>query len=160
VQDQEMFLEFLKVYNAIHLAAAQLDYYIGAVSPDTGEWDQLGVTKLMVNGMCKVYLPAMEAMDYGQTVAFYDDAGTTKARLALYGTYLCRGFCSVPNGVAIGDIVEVTLFGRFPPAPAGTYTPGATYYQSGSTAGSLAASGTQKVGFAITDTALFFNPDL
>ena len=151
----ELFQELLRVYNAIRLVAYKLDSYTGAIPPATEDFAQVETAGIRINGMCKVYLPAYEDLSVGHTVTFYDDAGTNKVRKAIDPTYRARGFCSIA-GLA-GELVEITLIGKYPSYPASTLTPGTTYYQS-NVAGTIGAAGFQAVGFALTDTDLFFLP--
>lgn len=155
--DPKLFSELVRVYNAIRNVAYHLDRYTGAIAPNTDDWDQVGADGIKANGLYKVYLPAYEDLVVGNIVSFMDDAGTAKVRKALSATYTCHGFCSVA-GLA-GDTVEITLNGLFPAFPAATLTTGALYYNS-ATPGLIGAGGSQVVGFALSDTQLFFNPQL
>ncbi len=155
-ENQELFQELLRVYNAIRTVAYKLDSYTGAIPPPTDDFAEVANSGIKVNGMCKVYLPAYEDLVVGNTVYFFDDAGTVKARKAVSATAKARGFCSIAG--LTGEVVEVTLIGLYPSFPAATLTPGNTYYQS-VTAGAIGNAGFQAVGFALSDTQLFFNPD-
>lgn len=156
VSDQEMYYELLRVYNAIRLTLQAVDNNTGAISPDKQYWDEIGFTRLTVGNMSKIYVEAAVALSYGNTVGIGGDGKAYKAR---NGVRACVGFCSDPEGAAVGDITEIQLLGLFPPFTAGTLTPGAGYYQS-ATAGviGVAGSGTQFVGYALSDTRLWFNP--
>lgn len=155
----ELFSEMLRVYNALRILANALDDYTGVISPPNSEWSQLGI-QVRSHGMNRVYLPAFENIAYGETVAFYNDAGTVKLRKAVVSTYPCRGYCSVSGGVTAGQTCEAVLFGVSATFTAGTFTVGATYYQA-ATAGAITNGVTaQKVGYAMTTSLLFFNPDL
>lgn len=156
-KDPALFRELMLLYNAIKSTAYHLDAYTGAIPPNTDDWSQVGSGGIKANGIFKVYIPAFETLAVGNTVGFYNDAGTSKAKKSIDGGLRCRGFISV--GGYAGDIVEVTLIGKYPKFPAATLTPGNTYYQSG-TAGLIGASGSQAVGFAINDQDLFFHPAL
>lgn len=155
-ENQELFQELLRVYNAIRTVAYKLDSYTGAIPPPTDDFPELGNDIIRLNGMCKIYLPAYEDLVVGNTVYPFDDAGTTKARKAVSATAKARGFCSIAG--LTGEMVEVTLLGLYPSFPAATLTPGTTYYQS-ATPGTIGGAGFQAVGFALSDTQLFFNPD-
>lgn len=154
-ENPELFQEVLRIYNAIRLVAYKLDSYTGAIPPPTDDFSAVGAAGIKVNGMMKVYIIAFEDMVVGDTASFYDDAGTPKVRKGIDPTYRAHGFCSIA-GLA-GAVVEVTLVGLYPSYPAGTLTPGTTYFQS-NVSGTIGAAGFQAVGFAINDTQLFFNP--
>lgn len=158
-ENKELFLELIKVYNAIKNLAYALDGYTGAIAPPTSDWSYYSNNIIRLNGQTKVYVPFYETMTIGNTVSFMNDAGTAKVRKAQDGSYVCHGFASTDTNA--GDWGEVTLMGRYPNLSAGTLTTGAKYFQSG-TAGLIGASGTgsQCIGFAMSDTALFFNPQL
>jgi len=156
--NNELFAELLKVYNAIRNLAAALDNYTGIISEPSSVWSQLGATRLLAGSNAKIYLVCSVAITYGQTVGI---TGAGQAALADDGVLRCIGFCSAPNGGGIGDTIEVQLFGLYPPFPPASLTPGARYSQS-TTAGAIGGfgSGVQTVGFAISDTLLYFNPEL
>lgn len=156
VSDQEMYYELLRVYNAIRLVLQAVDNNTGAISPDKEYWDEIGFTRLTVGNMSKIYVEAAVALSYGNTVGIGSDG---KAYKAQDGVRACVGFCSDPKGATVREITEVQLLGLFPPFAAGTLTPGAGYYQS-ATAGvvGVAGSGAQFVGYALSDTRLWFNP--
>lgn len=154
--DEELAGELQRVYSALRNMLGALDRYTGAISPPVEDWSQLGA-QVKVNGMCKVYYPAKEAITPGQTLGFVLDAGVTKVLFAKDGVVKCRGFCSNTANASIGDMVEVTLFGLFAYFAPGTLTRNNTYYQS-ATFGTIGAAGAQAVGYAITDSILFFNP--
>jgi len=154
VTTPELATEFLRVYNALRSLASALDAYTGALSPETEYWAQLKSGRNLLGNLGKLYYPTYEALVVGSLVGFYNDAGTVKCRKS-DGTYLCRGF--VTAVYAAGDVAEITVLGMMPQFSVGTLTPGATYYQ-GATAGTLSASGSRAIGFAVDDQNLFFHP--
>lgn len=157
--NSELFYELMRIYNAIRLVMQSVDNNTGAISPPTEYWDEVGFTRCTVGNMSKIYIIAYENLSYGNTVGIYNHGGVGKAKKAQNGVLGCVGFCSAPGGAVAGEYTEIQLYGLFPPFSAGTLTPGAGYYQSG-TAGVVGASGTgtQFVGYALSDTQLFFNP--
>lgn len=157
-ENRELWIELLKVYNAIRNVAAQLDNLTGAISEPSDVWSQIGTGRLTFGLNSKLYLEAAVAITYGQTIGI-DAAGL--ADLADDAVLGCIGFCSAVNGAGAGDTVEIQLFGLYPLLAAASLTPGARYYQS-TTAGAIGVggTGTQCIGFAINDQQLFFNPQL
>lgn len=138
--DPKLFVELIKVYNAIKIIAAALDSH-------TGE---------------PLYAEAGESISYGQTVGISTADG--KVYKADDGVLMCIGWCKTAGGVVAGDSVSIQHFGLYPELPAASLTPGTRYYQS-STAGSIGLVGTaptwgQVIGFAISDTQLYFLPNL
>ena len=112
VEDPKSFYDFLLVYNAIKNVAAALDEYTGAISPPREFWTTLGL-KTTLNGMARWYGLAYENLVAGNTVGFFNDSGTVKARKAIDGGTRCRGF--VLADVSAGDPCEVILIGRYLP---------------------------------------------
>lgn len=159
-QDTELFYELLRVYNAIRVVMQSVDNNTGAVPPPAEYWNEVGFARCTVGNMSKIYIQAYENIAYGNTVGIYNaGGGIGKAAKAQDGVRACVGFCSAPAGAAAGDFTEIQLYGLFAPFPAGTLVPGAGYYQS-ATAGLIGGSGTgtQCVGYALSDTQLFFTP--
>lgn len=154
----ELWTEFIKVYNATRLLAGALDQYTGALGELPELWNQLGVSRCYDGLNTRIYLEAGEAIAYGQTVGI---DGSGLARLADDGVYFAIGFCTNTTAAGVGDPVEIQQRGIYPAFPAATLTPGNRYYQSG-TPGTIGAggTGTQCIGYAISDTILYFNPQL
>lgn len=157
--NQELYYELLRIYNAIRIVMQAVDNNTGAISPPEEYWDEVGYTRFTAGNMAKIYIKAYEALSYGTTVGIYNDGGEGKAAKAQSGVRACIGFCSAVDGAAAGDYTEIQLYGLYPQFAAGTLTPGVGYYQS-ATAGVVGASGTQVIGIALSDTQLFFNPQL
>jgi len=155
-QNAELFTELNRVYNAIRSVARSLDAYTGVVGEQNDFWSQAGALRCNFGLNSKIYLEAGEDLILANTIGIKADGQAWKA---VDGGTRCRGFCTAVNGVLAGEFVEFQVFGIYPQFSAGTLTPGSTYYQSGS-AGQVGASGSQAVGFAITDRILFFNPTL
>ncbi len=158
VEGPKLFIEFLQVYNAIKVLGYSLDSYTGAITAPYEDWAEIGLNSASVGNIAKIYIVFYETAEIGNTIAFDDISSIPMARLA-DTTYRARGVCT--KATEAGDMGEVTLFGRFPLFPAGSLTPGLTYHQS-ATAGEIipGPSANQAIGYAITDTSLFFNPSL
>lgn len=158
-ENQDLFYELLRVYNAIRVVMQSVDNNTGAISPPSEYWDEVGFTRCTIGNMSKIYIIAYEDLDYGSTVGIYNDGGVGKAKKAQDAVLGCVGFCSSTDGASAGEYTEIQLYGLFAPFSAGTLTPGAAYYQS-ATAGVVGVSGSQCIGYALSDTQLFFNPQL
>lgn len=155
--DRKLFDELLPIYTALRNIASALDSYTGTVPVSESYWSEAG-SQIRVNGIVKIYVKFYEAADVGATVSFIDVSGEMQVRKALHGSYRCHGFVS--SNTAAGAYGEVTLLGQFPTFPDGTLTPGQTYQQSTTAGVIMPYSGTsyQPIGFALSDTTLFFNP--
>jgi len=162
----EVFAELLRMRNALRALQAALDNYTGALSVDTNYWDQTPpASSVQVQRISRVYVPATEAIAFGQATHLYNNAGTLSARLAnaTDATRPCRAYCNVPAGVGIGEYGEFILLGLLPVAGV---TPGATYYLD-TTSGLIAAAApgvvgniVQEIGFGLDDESIWFNPIL
>lgn len=155
--NMELWKELLRAYNAIRQVAYQLDNITGALTPPAEDWTELGVGNATYSKP-KFYMPAYEDLSYGNTIEIYNaGAGVGKAKKGTSGKVI--GFCSATGGTLLGEITEVTIFGKYPSFAPGTLTPGTFYSQSG-TAGVLGAGFAQTLGFALSDTQLYFLPQL
>jgi len=154
----ELFSELLRLYNACNSLAANLDIQTGALGEPSDVWSQVGVARCTIGKNSVIYLQTAEAIAYGQTVGI-NAAG--KAVLADDAVAICIGFSTSIVTVAINGYVQVQQLGIYPAFAPGTLTPGNRYVQSTS-AGAIGATGTgtQIVGYAITDRILYFNPQL
>lgn len=163
-----IYADLLRVRNAIRALQAALDTYTGALGEDPTYWDQVSSSSgVRLQNISRVYLEAGEPISYGASVHFYNVAGTLKARNAnaTDNTKPCRAYCSVSGGVSTGDFGEFILFGLHTGFVG--LTPGDEYYLSAATPGGYAASApgvvgnvVQKIGYALSDTVLFFEPVL
>lgn len=155
-QNAELFVEIKRVYNALRSVTRALDLYTGVVGEQSAFAAEAGVGRCMIGLNSKIYLEAGEDIDFSNTIGIKSDG---KAWKAVDGSVRARGFCTTLGTTLAGGFIEVQLQGIYPAFPAATLTPGNIYYQSG-TAGLIGASGSQAVGFAISDTRLYFNPIL
>lgn len=160
-QNPELSVELQRVYNAIKAVARGLDVYTGATNEEQQFWDQTGTSRCSYGLNSRIYVEAGEAIAYGNLVGIKSDGLAWKA---VDGSVLCTGFCTVAGGVLVGNMTEIQLFGIYITLPAATLTPGLRYYNS-NTAGAIgvvanAPAWEQIIGFAISDTQLFFNPQL
>lgn len=147
------------VHNALRALAMALDSYTGVLSESPAYYSELGIDKLFHGLNSKFYLVAGEDLTYGELLGIDPGGSVYKAD---DGILQCIGFCSAADGALTGDYVEIQTTGLYPAFPAATLTPGNVYYCS-STAGTIGAKAAaptweQVIGFAISDTRLFFNP--
>ena len=140
-QDPALYPELVRIYNALRTLSRELDSRTGQ----------------------PIVVIAGENLSYGHTVGIKADGKAYKADDGVLG---CIGFCNKPGGSLLGEATSIQIFGMYPELPAGTFTPGTRYYQSHLYPGEIRALSveepalTQVIGFAITDTQLFFNPNL
>lgn len=165
-RDPETYSELLRMRNALRALQSALDQYTGALSVDKNYWDQTPpASSVLVQNISRVYVPATEAIAFGQATHLWNNAGTLSARLAnaTNNTRPCRAYCNVQGGVGIGEYGEFILLGLLRVAGV---TPGATYYlDTVNGLITLAAPGVvgnivQEVGFGLDDTSIWFNPIL
>ena len=155
----EVYQELVKLYNAIRNIIMSYDTQLGLSTLSTEEQTSAGVTRINLGNFPKFYLTAAVDISRGKTVELVNYS-STEARVQLGTDGKVIGFCSSTEDVLAGGLCEVTIWGLFPDVPAGTYTPGSRYYQSG-TPGAMGLSGvgTQFLGVALTDTKLLFIPE-
>ena len=153
--DKELFAALVPIYNSIRNVMSAVDSYTGSISLEEGYWSQAGAGRIMFGANSKLYLQAGENLVQGNTVGIKSDGKIWKATST--GVPFCIGFATA--AATTGNYVEVQMFGLYPTLPASSLTKGAKYYQT-TTAGVIGTSGTQVIGFAISDTQLFFNPQL
>ena len=151
--DPKLFNALVPVYNAIRNTLAATDAYTGTIGLEQDFWPQGGVSRCSDGLNSKIYLEAGENLAVGNLIGIFSNGKAYKSTSA--GTPFCIGFCT--TAVSTGQYAEIQLRGIYPTFSSPTLTPGNRYYQS-ATAGVLGASGTQVVGFAISDTVLYFNP--
>lgn len=165
-EDQNLYNELFRVYNAINIVARNLDLYTGILARPTEDWPALtpGDTIRTQNGT-RVYLPYTETCTYGNMITIYDNAGVASVRKANATDALkpCFGFCSGASGTLAGARGEIMLGGLV--SLSGAF-PGTIYYLS-KTSGQLTSvkpatigDFVQAVGFGINTTAVFLNPSL
>jgi hypothetical protein len=159
VQSPELAVELQRVYNAIRAVASAVDAYSGVLPESATYYSQLGVSKVSFGLNAKIYLEAGEALDYGNLIGIDGNGLCYKAEDGLLQTI---GFCSAVDGVVLGEFAEIQLCGIYPEFPPATLTPGSTLYTTATPGvmGVKAAGPTweQPVGFAISETRMFFNP--
>lgn len=157
----ELFIAILPLFNAVRNVARALDAYTGILARPAGDWSELTPSDTVLSaGTNRLYLPFSVAVDAGKLVNLWNDAGTLKARYAnanAAGT-LARGFA--PSSVAAGDYGQVILFGLN--SSLSGLTPATVYFTSNTDGlySTVAGVVSQRVGYALSDTELFFNPQV
>lgn len=165
VKNQELFNELYRVYNALRSLSYALDAYTGAIVPDEGEWPFLPLqqTNRQAN-VSVIYVKAFENISSGAVCKLTVNAGELVAVNANASTG-DEVHCFNAGGVTAGN------FGRFyqPNCIHGGYsglTIGTTYWLSAidgvitSTMPVTSGYIQQKVGYALSDTELFFCPPI
>lgn len=166
VKDATTYAEFVKLYNAVKIVAQAMDTYTGIGTYPADQWDQVGNNGILVQNHTKIYPIFGDNVNQGQLVTLKDIGGVPKAYLAIAASNdirKCRGFAT--GNVLAGNRGEVVLQGLYPYA--GGLTIGQTYYLSNGTYGAFTAvnpSGVgnirQGIGYAISTSAMYFNPDI
>lgn len=166
VKDPTIFVELLRVYNAINAVARGLDTYTGALPALPEDYDYLGLSNLRDQNISRMYPIFDVDVLAGAMINVYNVAGVLHARLAnaTDGTKPARGFAAAT--VTSGNRGEIVLLGLHPLLSG--LTPGALYYLSAvSATGQITSAApatvgnlVQPVGFALSDTAIWFNPTL
>lgn len=155
------FAIFTRVYNAIRNLAIALDSYTGRLDADASVMPQVSLGSSVQNqNLVRVYCIFGVDITAGQIVHFYDDAGVLKAELATATSSAKhgQGWCSIP--ALAGSYGEVRLGGLC--ELIGGLTAGTQYYL-GDTPGTIAPTAgttTQYIGFALSSSALFVEPDM
>jgi hypothetical protein len=166
VEDKRLFAEFTRIYNAITAVARALDSYTGALQANPADWPDIGTSEVLLHRLAKIYPIFDSAVLPGAMINVYNVAGVLHARLASAadGTKPARGFSTA--AVTLGAVGEVFLFGLN--THISGLTPGTLYYLSSTSltgqivpaAPAVVGNLVQPVGFALSDTVLFFNPTL
>lgn len=163
--DPKFFGEFTRIYNALRNLTIAVDAYTGALIQDPENYSQTPPTSsLLSHNALRLYGLAPAAIAFGETVNIYaDGSGLVRFRTSCALTADTRpmhGWCSTPGGIAAGAFGEIRLGGLC--SIFGGLTVGATYYL-GNTVGTIALTAgqvSQKVGFALTSSSIFFQPEL
>lgn len=142
----------IQLYNAIGVLQQAIDDYTGN-TPPTATPNPPGSTS---GSNVKGYATAGVAIAAGRLCGIN---GAGAAILANQGTVLARGIAT--GAVAIGAQVELILLGPLGIFAGGSFVPGTTYYLGVGglfTATSPGVGLSQAVGWALSDTAIVFNP--
>lgn len=159
--DPLFFAEFQRLYNAIRNLTIAIDSYTGALPAESTAYSQTPLTSsLLSQNLLRVYCPFNVTLAFGQMVNLYSVSGVLTARLAAANIagLQCHAWCSIP--ATAGSYGEVMLGGLC--RGVSGLTPGVTYYL-GNTPGTIASTpGTvsQKIGYGLGSSSLFFNPAL
>jgi len=148
-KDPENMGDMYRLYNAVKLVAGALDLYTGSLGANAEDWSIADTTYVRSQNISRIYRIFDIAVTAGQIVTI-----KSTGNIGLATTGLAHGWSPIP--VAAGQYGEVRLFGLH--TSVSGLTPG-TWYYSSATAGAITTTVTaQKVGFAVSATALFFNP--
>lgn len=149
VKDSQLFIEFLRVYNAIRALAAKVDLVSGQTAYSDEE--KLAVkanSTVLVGNQAFLYAECAVDVVAGNTVDF-DATGK-----------LILGTATTVKGVALeekltSEVCKVLLLGLLPITSA---TPGIVYYADTTTPGLISTSGSQVIGYGLPGGSIFFSP--
>lgn len=157
--NREVYLDIMKIRGALRILQGALDNYCGILGEDPTYWSTAGVSWQRVQNLTRFYCLASENIAQGAIANIYNNAGTPNARNAnaTDATKPARAYCT--TAVTAGNYGEFILEGA---VSINGLTPGTLYYLSNTNGIISNAAGTvsQKVGYALTATTLFFRPDL
>lgn len=155
VEDEKVYGDMLRVFNAINILGQNLDTYTGIQSPDQSTWSSITPQQsLLVGNQCTIYVTTSVALTNGQLVGLNSSG---QCVLANSGTILAIGVCI--GNFAAGATAQILLFGLN-----GAVTglvPGTHYYlaTTGSFTSTAPTSGSrQPIGYAIQATLMWFSP--
>lgn len=146
-QDQRLFAELFRLYNAIKIVAEKSDIAAGTFPQISEELTFYGSSNKLSG------ITFFEDVSESLFVELFVDAGELKAKKSAAATNSFVGFNSTPGGALAGDKGEVTLSGIYLYG-GGSLTPATPYYLAAN--GTLALSGTVLVGRAVTPHLLYF----
>ena len=148
-KDPLLYIELLRIYNAVRNLAYKIDAIAGLTPYDDSEKIALvPANTLLLGNQSYIYVKMAVAISAGQTVDFQAD-GT-----AILGT------TNTVKGVALEDkeadeYCKILLIGYL---PLGGTTPGTVYYASESVSGGFATTGTQVLGYGLPGGGIMFSP--
>lgn len=158
--DPAFFAEFSRLYNAIRNLTIALDTYTGTLAADKEFFSATSITSTVRNqNLTRVYVKFGVDITVGKIVNLYDVSGTLTARLsdASSGKQM-HGWCTI--AATIGNYGEIMLEGLC--TSISGLTPGTIYYL-GNTPGTIATTAgtlSQKLGFALSASSIYFRPEL
>jgi hypothetical protein len=163
--DQALFIQLTRIYNAIRNLASGVDTYTGPLQYDSALWSVLTPAQtLWTAGANRLYLKFSDTVVAGAACNIYDNAGVMTARKAGGPAWAggdAKGYST--GAVNAGDYGELILLGLC--TLYSGLTRGATYWASNATAGNITATKPnangnriQPVGYALTDTTFFWIP--
>jgi hypothetical protein len=164
-KNAEVWAELLRIRNALRVLQGALDTNTGALQEDPEYWDATPpVASIKVQNISRFYCKTSENLLPGRLINLFNSAGVLTARNAnaADGTKPARAFSVAPS--ESGNYAQFILLGINPIFSG--LVPGQEYYlatTSGlvtSVAPAAAGNIVQKVGFALSDKELWFNPSL
>jgi len=152
-ENPQVFVEFVRIRNALNLLLSSLDTYTGALTPVT----TAPAETTRIQNIFKALVKAGAALSPGQYVYLHNVAGVLTADLAQAGVNSAWGFVSSTSNVSAGALAEIS-FGGVNSHLSGL-TLAATYYLSAGTPGAISTVvSTQQVGRALSATDLLSSP--
>lgn len=170
IQDPQLFSAFNQVYGAIRVLQGALDNYTGVgTGADPSTWSTITpFQSILVGNLDRFYCQCLVSISVGQMVHF-SALSSTKAGAGLASSANASAPCHAysTGNYAAGDTGEFVLLGLHPFVNA--LTPGTLYYLTVTPGGitSVKPSGVphngeliQPIGYALTDSTLYFNPSI
>lgn len=168
IEDPRLFAGLLPVYTAINQLQAGISQYCGIGQYPSDQWNQLSASRTVYpQNHHRLYVPASEAISYGNMVNLYNNAGALNARNAnaTNNTKPCYGFCNQLGGTAgAGAFTEVIVLTGL--IVTSGLTPGTRFFLSTTnglvTATAPVAAGNiaQVLGIALSATEFLFDASL
>jgi hypothetical protein len=156
-----IFSDNLRIRQALQTLQAALDKYTGALGPDSAAWSSIDpASYALTSRIQRFYALASEDIAQGAMVNLYNNAGTINARNS-NGSAAGKAVRAFANSAITSGSYGEFILGGVNPYISGM-TPGTLYYM-GNTNGTISATAgtvSQKVGYALTASKLFFQPEL
>jgi hypothetical protein len=159
----DLYNQLLIIYNAINNLARGVSQYSGIDAPPAAVQSQLlPADTLLTGNLSRLYVPASVAINRGQAVNLFNNAGVLSARLAVASSAATLLHAIANTTVIAGATVELNLFTGLLDSIGGL-TMGSTYYLS-TVAGAVqevrpsgAGQVIQSMGLALGASTLAFN---
>lgn len=156
----ELYDDFLTIYRAIQNLLRGVSQYTGIDAPQQDTWSSLQFSDTLLSGnLTRLYVPATVAINRGQVVNLFNNAGVLGARLAqaTSATTMAHGVAN--STAAAGELVEINWLRSWIDSIGGM-TVGTLYWLS-TVAGAVqnvppGAAGQiqQSIGLALTDSQM------
>lgn len=161
-----LFNELLTVYKALRNLLDGVSKFTGIDAPAQAEWSQATASNTILTGnQTRLYVLASVAINAGQIVNLFNNAGIVGARLASASSATTLGHCVATQAAGAGSYVELQWLRAFTTSIGGL-TVGSLYYLS-PVAGAVQdvapnAVGTiqQAIGVAIAPSQLLLDMSL
>jgi hypothetical protein len=163
----EAYIDLSRLYSAVRLLQEYLDKYTGVLQQDSELWSILNPSETLTSfRLNRLYRKTLVDITVGKLVNFTLSGGELQAQLADSTDATKPAMAYATGNSTAGNFAEFILPNAIHPYYAGL-TVGTIYYLSKVTPGSLTSTPpatvgnlVQPIGYAITDTQLYFCPSL